>query len=542
MTGSTLALDDIPMAENISPEYEEAAQLLDRGIQGGCQEGNVYCLLGLAHRRQGKIPEARAALRKIARADANVFLQLGLLSLDEQQYAQAAEEFQRAVQCDAKSYAATHNLLMTRLTMGQIAGATELADRAAALAPSSEDARLLRFLALVLAGVKNDADSRWGSRVSLPGLTLTDEASLLQLIKSIGEPETIRTLLNLLRRACADSQEVHEAYFEATLARACILVERSNWFEAERLLASDAEDLSLETMPPELRAAFYNLLGCCACLNQDLKGGLAHLRSALEHSDDDPRLRQNLALVEEWVSGLPRAEGHWNTFLDLLDGRWPAPPGFKFYAERLAFETLNRLSVTCAEAEQWGPALEYMERARRVRPEEPEVLERLFHLYQQNKKPNQARHMLARLRQLKPNEPQYELYDLDFIEVKSLNDVERMLTDIEDILRRHPGDSRVDERAVAMVRNVVPLLCSLCDQLTDQMSRVIDQVRRLPHYQINWRAVHDVMRDLRREFNKLRRIASKCQGLVRTEDNRRIIRDLLEHIDRKIEVCQQMGG
>jgi tetratricopeptide (TPR) repeat protein len=542
MTSSALAIDDIPLAEIISPEYEQAAELLDRGIQGGCQDGNVFYLLGLAHRRQGKIEEARKALRRIARPDASVFLQLGLLSLDEQQYAQAAEEFQRAVQSDANSYAAAFNLLMARLTLGQIPGMSELAERSAVLAASDEDGRLLRFLALLLAGVKTNTGSRWGNRVSLPGLTLADEARLLQLIKSIGEPETVRALLRSLRQACSDSKEVHEAYFEATLAHAYLLVERSNWFEAERLLASDAEDISLEIVPPVLRAAFFNLLGCCTCLNQDLKGGLAHLRSALDHADDDPRLRQNLALAEEWVSGLARAEGHWNTFLDLLDGRWPAPPGLKYYAERLAFETLNRLSVACAETEQWGPALEYMERARRVRPDEPEVLERLFHLYQQNKKPNQARHMLARLRELKPNEPQYELYDLDFAEVKSLNDVERMLSDIEDILRRHPGDSRVDERAVAMVRNVVPLLCSLCDQLTDQMSRVIDQVRRLPHYQINWRAVHDVMRDLRREFNKLRRIAAKCQSLVRTEDNRRIIRDLLEHIDRKIEVCQQMGG
>src|SRR5207244_3793668 len=149
----------------------------------------------------------------------------------------------------------------------------------------------------------------------------------------------------------------------------------------------------------------------------------------------------------------------------------------------------------------------------RIRPSEPEVLERLFHLYQQNKKTGQARRTLARLRELRPNDPQYELYDLDFVEVKSLNDVERMLSDIDEILQRHPGDARVEERAVSMVRNVVPLLGSLANQLTDQMSRVIEQVRRLPQYQINWPAVHNVMRDLRREFNKLRRIANRCQSL-----------------------------
>ena len=47
-----------------------------------------------------------------------------------------------------------------------------------------------------------------------------------------------------------------------------------------------------------------------------------------------------------------------------------------------------------------------------------------------------------------------------------------------------------------MVGNVIPLMGNLCDQLTDQMSKVIDQVRHLPNYQINWSAVREVMRDL----------------------------------------------
>jgi hypothetical protein len=82
----------------------------------------------------------------------------------------------------------------------------------------------------------------------------------------------------------------------------------------------------------------------------------------------------------------------------------------------------------------------------------------------------------------------------------------------------------------------------MCDQLTDQLSKIVDQVRRLPNYQINWPAVRDVMRDLHDEFQKLRRITNKCLGLVTNEEHRRIIRELSEHIDRKIELCQSMGG
>ena len=64
-----------------------------------------------------------------------------------------------------------------------------------------------------------------------------------------------------------------------------------------------------------------------------------------------------------------------------------------------------------------------------------------------------------------------------------------------------------------MVANVIPLMGNLCDQLTDQMSKVIDQVRHLPNYQINWSAVREVMRDLLKEFQKLRRITGKCLPL-----------------------------
>ena len=110
------------------------------------------------------------------------------------------------------------------------------------------------------------------------------------------------------------------------------------------------------------------------------------------------------------------------------------------------------------------------------------------------------------------------------------------------ILKRHPGDARVEERAVSMVGNVIPMMGNLCDQLTDQMSKVIDQVRSLPNYQINWSAVHEVMRDLLKEFQRLRRITNKCMPLVTNEEHRRIVRELTEHIDRKIEVCRSMGA
>ena len=81
-----------------------------------------------------------------------------------------------------------------------------------------------------------------------------------------------------------------------------------------------------------------------------------------------------------------------------------------------------------------------------------------------------------------------------------------------------------------MVADVIPLMGNLCDQLTEQMSKVMDQVRNLPNYQINWAAVREVMRDLLKEFQKLRRITGKCLPLVNNDEHRKIIRDL-HHIE-----------
>ena len=78
---------------------------------------------------------------------------------------------------------------------------------------------------------------------------------------------------------------------------------------------------------------------------------------------------------------------------------------------------------------------------------------------------------------MRPSDPQLDLYELDLVEPKNLTDIERMLGEIDRILKRHPNDARVEERAIGMVGNVVPLMGNLCDQLTEQMSKVMHQVR-----------------------------------------------------------------
>src|SRR5947209_4408123 len=99
----------IPVAEPVESRYAVAAQILERAVQGGCQDANVLYMLALAHKRLGKTGEARTALRKIGRPDANVVLQMALLSLQEGNLAQAESEFLRAREMDKASYETCYN-------------------------------------------------------------------------------------------------------------------------------------------------------------------------------------------------------------------------------------------------------------------------------------------------------------------------------------------------------------------------------------------------------------------------------------------------
>lgn len=76
--------------------HERAAQLLEKAAASPGAEPSVLYLLFLAYKRLNRLTDARNTLRKIARPDANVLLQLGLLSLAEGNLDQAEGELARA--------------------------------------------------------------------------------------------------------------------------------------------------------------------------------------------------------------------------------------------------------------------------------------------------------------------------------------------------------------------------------------------------------------------------------------------------------------
>src|SRR5260370_15061357 len=122
----------------------------------------------------------------------------------------------------------------------------------------------------------------------------------------------------------------------------------------------------------------------------------------------------------------------------MLGGRVPTPSESPGYRDRLAFECLHRLALRFSEKGKWPNGLTFFQRAHQLRPEDADTLERLFHLLNQLKKPEEARKMLRRLPQLPPQEPPIERFQLELIEPNNLENWNQALAGIDALHTNYP--------------------------------------------------------------------------------------------------------
>jgi Flp pilus assembly protein TadD len=542
-------LEVLPVNEGELAGISRAAQWLQEAVQTGGPEPAALSLLALAYKRQDKIAEARATLQQIQQPDANVWWQRGLLSLRERETAQAEQEFSQAWQLQGASYPIGYNLLLTRLELGRLLDAARLAPRITDVAVTTEQRRLHALLQVWL----DRSLDREAARLESPGYHLTDwtaedERSLLRLVRSLGHTEVAFTMLQTLAEARPNSLPVQEAFFEIVLLKARARVDRGEWVEARPLLTAAArEGVANKTT----QAAQRNLFGCCSLLIQDFDQGLASFQAAAAFVPGDANVQQNLALAYELKGDAANAEPHWNRYLGLLDrarplqqspkGGTPASLSPVEHADEVRFEILTRLGSRHAETGDEAGALVYFESALELRPNDVDLLERLFHVHARARRPERARQLLDQLRSLKPHEPLYDCYELDLAEFRSLSDIDHLLGAIDRLCQRYPRNSRVEEYSAQKLGDVASSLRVRFTELSERLSKVVSQLRRLPRYQIDWRGVRDVTGDLRRELQKLRRILRRCLDLTAAEERQRGLRTLGEQIDRKLRLCESIG-
>ncbi len=548
-----------PVAE---PDWTEAIRFLEQAVKAGNQDANALYLLAMAYKHQGRVGEARQTLAKISDPDANVLLQRGVLAFNDKEWPNAATEFENAWQKDATSYPAAYNLMLTRLCQGQLEGAVEMLDKLLPLAPSPNENRFLSLLRGLLGRGATDTSAE--QTYLLSTISLEEEERLLDMIVGLSQFDVVYRLLAKLVSARPSSEAAFRSYIGAAMVQAKMLVDRCQWSDAELLLSPLKRRLEQSQIKadPFYLIAILNMLGVSAAMAQDYERGLAHFRAAADAFQRDfstpgassktdrylnPQgvylgawLEQNLAIVNESLGRWDAAEGHWNRYFDYLEHYVPRslPPD---YLANLAFEGCSRLADHFSRKEKWGSAAHFLQRAQRIRPTDYETLERLFHMYTQLKRNDEARRLLRRLREVKPNDPQAELFELEVREVRKLDDIDAVLSDLRRIAQRFPNDPRVEERGAALVHNVLPQLERIADQYAGQVNKVVDQMRRLPSYQINLPTVRDIMRDMEDKYLFLRRVAQKCLAHVTSDEVRRELHRLISHCDRKIDQCHSLG-
>jgi tetratricopeptide (TPR) repeat protein len=519
-------------ADRSRPDWQAAIQFLEEAWQAGCQDSNVTYLLGLAYKGQGNTRAARQALQRMARPDADGFFQMGLLSLGGNQLAQADREFDPAWQLNPDFFEAARNLLFTRLSRGQIESALAILPRVIGLTKDPQEQRLLSQLEIALRGWQpGNGEARL--HPGLVDLTPQDEAWFLKVARSLGNLETARGLLTVLSASRPESAVLRDGLLETILIQGKQLLDRGDWLAAEKLLspwAAEKEKASTAT-----QIGLLNLLGCCSCLGQDYEAARNYFSGASFLAGTDARLYQNLALAYEWQGQTAQADGSWNRYLDLLDSRIPTPPGTSDYTGRLAFECLNRLATRHLEKEQWSEALTYLQRAQQFHPNDMETVEKLFHLLNQLKRPEEARQALRRLQDLQPGEPRVELLELELIEVNNLDKANRVVSGIERIHEKHPNDEWLENRTTSLLANLITYLERLKRQISAQKARAGARLHHLPRYKSKWPEMHEYLRDLRSRLQKISKLAGKALALAPREHQRRALNALIQQIDQELE-------
>jgi tetratricopeptide (TPR) repeat protein len=560
---------DIPEAVVLVTDWPEAARLLEQSVRAGNPDPQAAYLLAMSYKQLGRTADARQVLAKIANPDANVLLQRGVLAFRDQDYAQAADEFKRSWEKFPASWPAAYNLLLARLCLGQVDACGELIPQLLPLAPTPPDQRLLTLLRALLlvsaATAAGPSTEALEASTLLGGMTAAEETRLLDLLAGLNQFDVTYSLLAKLASLRARSDGAYAAFFGVALVQAKTHIDRCQWGEADTLLTAlrQRSENTAVRLDPFYLLAMNQMLGACACMQQDFDRALQMFRAAQEIYQREVQLagtqeraqrffnaqgvplaawlEQNLALTYELQNRLDKAEPHWLRYLDALEQNFARSQPAN-YLQSLAFECLTRLAEQFSKVERWTSALGCLQRAHRIRPNDYDTLERLFHLFTQLKRSDDARKILRRLREVRPNDPQVELFDLEVRDLRTVEDVERLLADLRRILQKYPGDLRVEERGASALQNLVPALERCADQHTAQVNKVVDQMRRLPSYQINWPVVRDIMRDLEDQFAYLRRVSQKCLTQITHDDLRRDLNRLIAHCDRKIDQCHTLGS
>jgi Tfp pilus assembly protein PilF len=311
----------------------EQVRQLEAALPAESRNADTTAWLARSYRRGGDLKSARRLLTEVSTPNPHVLLQLGLLSLVENDLGRAEAEFANARDLAADTLAVEYNLAFSRLTLGRNDDAAEGFERAASLHPNPEAQRILHLLAaLAPREVRKDV---------LAAMAPVDEQRVIKRIQQIGRVDTVLALLQSLAQVRWQSGVVAQALTEAYVLWARNIVDGG---EPEVALAAAAKWPATPARP------LGNLLGVAAALTGNYSQALAYFQAALPTAEDDARVQQNLAIATSRLGDRGRAKHHWKRYLAGQPAHCPAPPGDPNYLFRVGELIRDRLEEANVEA------------------------------------------------------------------------------------------------------------------------------------------------------------------------------------------------
>jgi tetratricopeptide (TPR) repeat protein len=393
----------------------------------------------------------RRIIERSPQPEPSWLIQLGLLYLAKGDLPDAEGVFARAFAADPGSFAAAHNLLMTRLSLGQLDNVEALIAETARLAPDQKTNRLFEHLGALLRSNRGP-ESGGGFDKSLGAMEDAEEERLLEFLCSLGRLDLANALLETLTAIRPKSAAAERAQMEGTVLAARLLFECCQWRDALALLRPVTQTKSLEL---GLLAAVHNLCGCCLALDGNWDQAIPCYEAALALLPGDSRVAQNLAIAHEHALVSERAESFWDRYLGSLVAGSSSAQHRSEYVEQFQYACLNRLADRCIEKKYWTDALGYAQRAHQERPKSVEPLEKLFHIYRRVDRTEDARWALDQLLKLKPDEIEYRFYEVDLLHVHDLAGAERLLREIHRVLGRSKTDSPIRAHAAERIETTI---------------------------------------------------------------------------------------
>jgi hypothetical protein len=138
--------------------------------------------------------------------------------------------------------------------------------------------------------------------------------------------------------------------------------------------------------------------------------------------------------------------------------------------------------------------------------------------------------------------PFLDLYELDLINTRHLEGLERYFAGLERLLKRHPDEDELEGQIWSRAGSLIPGMWRHAEQLGEQVNQVAAEVRQLPSYQVDWPEVHRVARRLHADLGRLQLLGEKSAAMLRDEEQRRTLRELNLYIEQKTARCMSLGG